>query len=118
MSENAAKLGKLFRRELEKIPKKFVTKVRGKGLLNAIVVPKGINKVFLLFYKHKHLHIFIRIFLEINAWRVCLALKENGLVSKPTHDDIIRLAPPLCITEEQILDCCRIIRQTLEAFDK
>ena len=70
--------------------------VRGKGLLNAIVIrPQG----------------------GVTAWDVCMRLKERGLIAKPTHGDIIRLAPPLVITEEQVLDCSKIIRDTILSFD-
>ena len=70
--------------------------MRGKGLLNAIVIqPEG----------------------AVTAWEVCIRLRERGLLAKPTHGDIIRLAPPLVITEEQILECSKIIKDTLLSFD-
>ncbi|XP_077300734.1 ornithine aminotransferase precursor isoform X2 [Arctopsyche grandis] len=95
LADNAEKLGAIMRSELQKVPSSLIVKVRGKGLLNAIVINPGID-----------------------AWQVCLALKERGLLAKPTHGDIIRLAPPLCITEPQILESCKIIRETLETFVK
>lgn len=94
LADNAEKLGRLFRNELNyKLPKEIVNTVRGKGLLNAIVIDK-----------------------KFNAMDVCLKLKERGLLAKPTHDYIIRLAPPLVITEEQIYECIDIICKTINEF--
>lgn len=96
LAENAETLGELLRSELKQIKSDRLTTVRGKGLLNAIVI------------KEKD---------GITAWEVCLKLAENGLLAKPTHGDIIRFAPPLVITKEQILDCAAIIRKTIESFN-
>eukprot|EP01012_Entosiphon_sulcatum_P014016 TRINITY_DN19156_c0_g1_i1.p1 TRINITY_DN19156_c0_g1~~TRINITY_DN19156_c0_g1_i1.p1 ORF type:complete len:415 (+),score=57.57 TRINITY_DN19156_c0_g1_i1:109-1353(+) len=96
LSANADKLGELLRKELRAIQSDRITVVRGKGLLNAIVI------------KEKD---------GITAWEVCLKLAENGLLAKPTHGDIIRFAPPLVITEEQIMDCVSIIKKTITSFD-
>lgn len=96
LAENAEKLGELLRSELKGINSDRVSIVRGKGLLNAIVI------------KEKD---------GITAWEVCLKLAENGLLAKPTHGDIIRFAPPLVITKEQILECAAIIKKTLESFN-
>jgi ornithine--oxo-acid transaminase len=96
LAENADKLGKLFREELRKIDSDLITLVRGKGLLNAIVIKEKNGKT---------------------AWDVCLELKENGLLAKPTHGDIIRFAPPLVITEEQVMECVSIIAKTIKSFD-
>lgn len=96
LAENAEALGELLRNELRAIKSDRITTVRGKGLLNAIVI------------KEKD---------GITAWEVCLKLAENGLLAKPTHGDIIRFAPPLVITKEQILDCASIIKKTIEALD-
>jgi ornithine--oxo-acid transaminase len=96
LAENAMKLGELLRAELKKIKSEMLTIVRGKGLLNAIVIKPKDGKT---------------------AWDVCLALKENGLLAKPTHGDIIRFAPPLVITEAQIHECIEIIKKTLEKFN-
>lgn len=98
LSERAEKLGNLFRSEIEKLIEKtdLITKVRGKGLLNAILINDTPN--------------------SSTAWNLCLALKENGLLAKPTHGNIIRLAPPLVITEEQLLDCVKIIEKTILEF--
>ncbi|MFN8116667.1 MAG: ornithine--oxo-acid transaminase [Bacteroidia bacterium] len=96
LAENANELGELLRNELRAIMSDRVTLVRGKGLLNAIII------------KEKD---------GISAWDVCLKLAENGLLAKPTHGDIIRFAPPLVITKEQILDCASIIRKTIESFN-
>lgn len=95
LSERAEELGKLFRSEIEKLIEKttLITKVRGKGLLNAILI-NDIPE-------------------SSTAWNICLKLKENGLLAKPTHGNIIRLAPPLVITEEQLLDCIKIIEKTV-----
>lgn len=98
LSERAEQLGQLFRAEIEKIIEKsdLITKVRGKGLLNAILINDTPE--------------------SSTAWNLCLQLKENGLLAKPTHGNIIRLAPPLVITEEQLLDCVRIIEKTILEF--
>ncbi|MFC7348094.1 ornithine--oxo-acid transaminase [Chryseobacterium zhengzhouense] len=98
LSERAEELGKLFRSEIEKVIEKsdLITKVRGKGLLNAILINDTPE--------------------SSTAWNLCLKLKENGLLAKPTHGNIIRLAPPLVITEEQLLDCVKIIEKTLLEF--
>jgi ornithine--oxo-acid transaminase len=98
LSERAEELGKLFRSEIEKVMEKtaLITKVRGKGLLNAILINDTPD--------------------SSTAWNICLKLKENGLLAKPTHGNIIRLAPPLVITEEQLLDCVKIIEKTILSF--
>lgn len=98
LSERAEELGKLFRSEVEKIIEKtdLITKVRGKGLLNAILINDTPE--------------------SSTAWNLCLKLKENGLLAKPTHGNIIRLAPPLVITEEQLLDCVKIIEKTISEY--
>ncbi|OPC32863.1 ornithine--oxo-acid transaminase [Elizabethkingia miricola] len=98
LSERAEELGNLFRSEIEKLIEKtdLITKVRGKGLLNAILINDTPD--------------------SSTAWNLCLALKENGLLAKPTHGNIIRLAPPLVITEEQLLDCIKIIEKTILEF--
>ncbi|MEC5173235.1 ornithine--oxo-acid transaminase [Chryseobacterium nepalense] len=98
LSERAEELGKLFRSEIEKLIEKtsLITKVRGKGLLNAILINDAPE--------------------SSTAWNICLQLKENGLLAKPTHGNIIRLAPPLVITEEQLLDCVKIIEKTILSF--
>jgi ornithine--oxo-acid transaminase len=97
LSENAAAMGEIFRAELKKIKSDRVEVVRGKGLLNAIVIKPMNGKT---------------------AWDVCLALRDNGLLAKPTHDHIIRFAPPLIINKEQILEAADIIRRTIEGLDK
>lgn len=96
LAENAEILGELLRAELKAIKSGRISVVRGKGLLNAIVI------------KEKD---------GVTAWEVCLKLAENGLLAKPTHGDIIRFAPPLVITEEQIMDCVSIIKKTITSFD-
>lgn len=96
LAENSAILGEILRTELRAIKSDRITLVRGKGLLNAIVI------------KEKD---------GISAWDVCLKLAENGLLAKPTHGDIIRFAPPLVITKEQILECAAIIKKTIESFN-
>jgi ornithine--oxo-acid transaminase len=93
LTENAATLGALLRSELKKLNSPYIETVRGKGLLNAIVI------------KHHN---------PDAAWEICLALKENGLLAKPTHGDKIRFAPPLVITKEQILECVEIIKLSLQ----
>ena len=93
LTENAEAMGKVFREEVMKINSPFIVQVRGKGLLNAIVT-KPINGK--------------------TAWDICLKMKENGLLAKPTHDDIIRFAPPLCINEAEIKEAIAIIKKTFE----
>lgn len=95
LSERAEKLGELFRSEINKIIEKtaLIYKVRGKGLLNAILVNDTPE--------------------SSTAWNLCLKLAENGLLAKPTHGNIIRLAPPLVISEEQLLECVAIIEKTI-----
>ncbi|XP_024066505.1 ornithine aminotransferase, mitochondrial [Terrapene carolina triunguis] len=95
LSENAEAMGNLLRSELMKTPSDIVTNVRGKGLLNAIV---------------------IRETKDYDAWKVCLRLRDNGLLAKPTHGDIIRLAPPLVIKEDEIRECIEIIHKTILSF--
>ncbi len=95
LAENANRLGAIFREELKGIKSDMIELVRGKGLLNAIVVrPKGGK----------------------TAWDVCVRMAENGLLAKPTHEHIIRFAPPLVITEEQIHDAVSIIRKSILTF--
>jgi ornithine--oxo-acid transaminase len=96
LADNAQALGEILRTELRNIKSDRITLVRGKGLLNAIII------------KEKN---------GISAWEVCLKLAENGLLAKPTHGDIIRFAPPLVITKEQILECAAIIEKTILSFD-
>lgn len=92
LSENAEKLGKVFRDGILKIKTDMIELVRGKGLLNAIVIKPKNGK---------------------EAWDVCLKMKENGLLAKPTHKNIIRFAPPLVITEEQIIEAVAIIKKSI-----
>ena len=96
MMENAEKMGQLLRNELQNLRSKHISLVRGKGLLNAIVI-EHINKDA--------------------AWDLCIRLKENGLLAKPTHGDKIRFAPPLTITREQVMECIEIIRHSLVCLD-
>ncbi|WBL23571.1 ornithine--oxo-acid transaminase [Zunongwangia sp. HRR-M8] len=100
LAENAEKLGGLFRRLLDDYIRtsNIVELVRGKGLLNAIVINDSPDST--------------------TAWDICMALKENGLLAKPTHGNIIRFAPPLVMNEEQLKDCVNIIIQTLKQFEK
>jgi ornithine--oxo-acid transaminase len=95
LSERAEELGEKFRAELRLIDSPMVELVRGKGLLNAIIIKPTNGKT---------------------AWDVCVALKENGLLAKPTHEHIIRFAPPLVITEEQLMECADIIGKTILEF--
>ncbi|BFZ02429.1 hypothetical protein BsWGS_05467 [Bradybaena similaris] len=93
LAENAEKLGIILRNELSRIPKDVVKAVRGRGLLNAIVINAGID-----------------------AWDICLKMRDNGLLAKPTHGDIIRFAPPLVITEGQLYECIDIISRVVSSF--
>lgn len=100
LAENAMELGEIFREELNKfIPScDLVLKVRGKGLLNAIVINDTED--------------------SSTAWDICMALRDNGLLAKPTHGNIIRFAPPLVMDHEQLMDCISIIKKTLLEFEK
>ena len=95
LAENAFRLGEIFRREMRAIDSDMLTLVRGKGLLNAIVIKPKNGK---------------------EAWDVCLSLRDNGLLAKPTHGDIIRFAPPLVMTEAQLMECIEIIKKTILSF--
>ena len=95
LSERSEYLGAILREELKKIKSPLLKEVRGKGLLNAIEINEEGNKT---------------------AWDICLRLADKGLLAKPTHGTIIRFAPPLVISEEQIKDCARIITEVIEAF--
>jgi ornithine--oxo-acid transaminase len=97
LADNARELGELFREELRALGSPYIRQVRGKGLLNAIVI------------EHPR---------SDSAWELCLALKENGLLAKPTHGDKIRLAPPLVITRPELAECLAIIRESLGVLDR
>ena len=98
LAENAQKMGEIFRRELSDFSKQYdiIKTVRGKGLLNAVVIndPEKSNM----------------------AWDICVRLKENGLLAKPTHGNIIRFAPPLVMTEKELMECVNIIKNTIQEF--
>lgn len=96
MAENAAEMGNLFREEIKKLKSPFIKTVRGKGLLNAFVIEHYDAEA---------------------AWNLCLELKNNGLIAKPTHGDKIRFAPPLIITREQILEAVSIIAKSLKVLE-
>ncbi len=100
LAENAETLGQLFRSELQKYinTSSIASLVRGKGLLNAIVINDTED--------------------SDTAWNICLALRDNGLLAKPTHGNIIRFAPPLVMTKDELLDCISIIIKTLKQFEK
>ncbi len=100
LAENAQVLGELFRAELSKFIEgsSIVNGVRGKGLLNAILINDTED--------------------SSTAWDICIALRDNGLLAKPTHGNIIRFAPPLVMTKEQLMDCVEIITKTLKQFEK
>lgn len=96
LEENAERLGKIFRERMKAIKSDMVEIVRGKGLLNAVVITPKNGKT---------------------AWDVCLKLRDNGLLAKPTHEHIIRFAPPLVINEEQLIEAIGIIEKTLKEFE-
>ena len=100
LAQNARILGRLFRSELKKYIENsnIATLVRGRGLLNAVVINDTEESE--------------------TAWNICMALRDNGLLAKPTHGNIIRFAPPLVINQEQLLDCVSIIIKTLKQFEK
>ncbi|MBS1926286.1 MAG: ornithine--oxo-acid transaminase, partial [Bacteroidetes bacterium] len=95
MAANAEAMGEIFRNEMQKINSPFLRTVRGRGLMNAIEIEHSNREA---------------------AWELCLILKENGLLAKPTHGDKIRFTPPLVITEEQVKDCVNIIEKSLDAL--
>ncbi|MCD6112005.1 MAG: ornithine--oxo-acid transaminase [Bacteroidales bacterium] len=95
LAENAMKIGEIFRSQMRSIKSEMIGEVRGKGLLNAVVINPKNGKT---------------------AWDVCIALKENGIIAKPTHDHIIRFTPPLVITEEQMMEAIEIIKETFKDF--
>lgn len=92
------KLGKIFRSALESLYHPLLTTIRGEGLMNAIEIDCENAKG--------------------SAWDLCCVFRENGLITKPTHDTIIRLTPPLCITESQLMECVQIIKKSLDQFMK
>lgn len=96
LAENAGKLGEIFRDEFNTIPSGMITEIRGKGLLNAVVIEPKNGKT---------------------AWDVCVSMKEHGVLAKPTHGDIIRFAPPLIITEKQLNDAMKKIKETFSEFE-
>ena len=98
--QNARRLGHLFRAEIQKYidQSNIATLVRGRGLLNAVVINDTED--------------------SSTAWDICMALRDNGLLAKPTHGNIIRFAPPLVMNEEQLMECVAIITKTLKAFEK
>jgi ornithine--oxo-acid transaminase len=96
LAENAERLGQIFRDEFNSIDSDMIELVRGKGLLNAVVIKNKEGKT---------------------AWDVCVAMKENGVLAKPTHGNIIRFAPPLVITEEQLRDAMNKIKEVFKKFE-
>ena len=100
LAENAERLGIIFREKMQEYinTSNIATLVRGKGLLNAVVINDTED--------------------SDTAWNICMRLRDNGLLAKPTHGNIIRFAPPLVMNEEQLLDCTRIIIDTLKEFEK
>jgi len=96
LAENAERLGQLFRDELRKIDSDMIELVRGKGLLNAIIIKPKNGK---------------------EAWDVCVKMADNGLLAKPTHGHIIRFAPPLIITQEQVMEAVEIIKKSILSFE-
>ena len=96
LAENATRMGEIFRSEMKAVKSDMIELVRGKGLLNAIAVKPKNGKT---------------------AWDVCLRLKENGLIAKPTHEHIIRFTPPLIITEGELMEAIGIIKKTFQEFE-
>lgn len=96
LADNAERLGKIFRDEFKSIQSEMISEVRGKGLLNAVVIKPKDGKT---------------------AWDVCVAMKEHGVLAKPTHGNIIRFAPPLVINEEQLRDAMEKIKETFKQFE-
>jgi len=100
LAENAERLGHIFRKEMNRIIEgtDLINAVRGKGLLNAILINDTEE--------------------SDTAMNICIALKQNGLLAKPTHGNIIRFAPPLVMTEEELMECVSIIDKTISEFKK
>ena len=100
LAENAARLGEIFRKEIGDYIKtsKIASLVRGKGLLNAVVINDTED--------------------SDTAWNICLKMRDNGLLAKPTHGNIIRFAPPLVMNETELRECIAIIINALKAFEK
>jgi ornithine--oxo-acid transaminase len=96
LAENADRLGKIFREEFQRIKSDMVELVRGKGLLNAVVIKPKNGK---------------------EAWDVCMVMKDKGLIAKPTHNHIIRFAPPLIITEKQLMEAIGLIKEAFKLFE-
>jgi ornithine--oxo-acid transaminase len=96
LAENADRLGQIFRAEFSNIKSDMIELVRGKGLLNAVVIRPKNGK---------------------EAWDVCLAMKEKGLIAKPTHGHIIRFAPPLVINEIQLREAIGLIKEAFKLFE-
>jgi ornithine--oxo-acid transaminase len=96
LAENAKRLGEIFRKEMKNIKSDMIELVRGKGLLNAVVIKPKNGK---------------------EAWDVCLAKMEKGVIAKPTHGHIIRFAPPLVITEAQLIEACNLIKEAFKGFE-
>jgi ornithine--oxo-acid transaminase len=88
-------MGELFIKYIQSLASPYISIIRGKGLLNAIVIEHADKNA---------------------AWNLCLTLKDNGLLAKPTHGDKIRFAPPLIINRDQILECVQIIKKSLESL--
>ncbi|MEL6924895.1 MAG: aminotransferase class III-fold pyridoxal phosphate-dependent enzyme, partial [Bacteroidota bacterium] len=99
LAENAQRLGKRFRERMQQLVERseLVNLVRGKGLLNAIVI-NDVEE-------------------SSTAWDICVKLRDNGLLAKPTHGNIIRFAPPLVMNEAQLEECCDIIERTILEFE-
>ncbi|MEN8249082.1 MAG: aminotransferase class III-fold pyridoxal phosphate-dependent enzyme, partial [Bacteroidota bacterium] len=98
LAENSENLGERFRNRMQNLVESYeiVLAVRGKGLLNAVLINDSPE--------------------SSTAWDICVALKENGLLAKPTHGNIIRFAPPLVMNEEQLEECCEIIEKTIKDY--
>lgn len=96
LAENAEAMGRIFRDRMRSIDSDMIEEVRGKGLLNAVVIRPRDGK---------------------EAWDVCLRMRDGGLLAKPTHGNIIRFAPPLIINEEELLAACGIIEKSIRSFD-
>ena len=98
LAQNAERLGVIFRKEMENLMKEndLIRLVRGKGLLNAVVINDSED--------------------SSTAMDLCIQLKENGLLAKPTHGNIIRFAPPLVMTEDQLMECIAILKKTFNEF--
>lgn len=116
LAEHAERLGHRLRGKLSALPKDVVRIVRGKGLLNAVVIDPSTFPEIPPLCCFSFLTGMLCSSAEFDAWQVCLKMRDHGLLAKPTHGDTIRFAPPLVISEEQTDHCAEIIKKVVESM--